>query len=768
MNDNVAKVPFPTSAILNKLSLVLFFLTLLLHSVIVFRVLPPYLFIKYQVAARQVVEGSLPTERFIDFSPLYLQIHVAAEKYLDHPDKTLLMVQVVLSAFAAVFLFRLLSQFYTLSIALLGTFLFVINHSVILHTGTFEPEPLIVFTTLGFLLFSVNSRPRSALLAGIFLGLSLLTRPNFFLLAVVTPFYYWLQIRSVRPWMRTVVCFLVPVVIALSLLTLRNSAAGGAPTPFSMNPGQVLFEGNNPNSLGQSATYPPLINDCRRDFPPESDYRHVLYRLFARRSMGKPLTVPEVNAYWIEKAGNFIMDHPRYFLGRLMEKVTCIFHSFRRHDIAYLYVKDKALAACLPSFPFALISVLALLGMVLSAGAWRERLLIYLFFFTQCGLMLALYVSERQRVAVVAVFIFFAAGAVQAMSRDRRILVIGLLIAALFFPILHITGDVDRESLHIAEQGETARELKIQAKTYREKGHLQLASRANAFWLSSVPYYPEDTRLAGLRFGDLTIEQQALETALLFKDPDPSKLFDLAILYIENGLYDPARPILRYLIDAGYRFNRRFIQSSQPHYYLARIEAMREHTAESVTHLQAALENNPGDPWVLSLLASLTGDKMYQEKLRRYFGEIDAAFFMGRAHYDTGMYPEAAESFARVVSLLPEYRKAKIYLSLALGASGKYQQAGRTYMAAVSQRRDGIFGEEQVLDFLRRWAGEAPHTREALHAVGTVLGEFGHYEEALAVLQKLGGYDPSNTEIERAVRWNQDALESYSRRFSVP
>ncbi len=293
---------------------ILFIFSILFQSVIIFEVLPPNAFFKYQVAAQHYLTHELEQERLLDFSPLYFYVHVIVKTCFPNPNPVILGIHILLAALSALLLFHLLHEFFPLSISLIGTLVFMTHRSVIVYTSTFEPEPFIIFFLLGFLVFTLKPHILSKCVAGIFLSLSLLTRSNFFPLIIVTPLFFRFAQKDRKKWLRAVLVFEIPIFLALSFLTLRNSTITGSFTPFSMNPGYVFFEGNNPNSTGESAIYPPLIYDSRKEFPLYADFRHELYRLFARRITKQPLSIAEVNAFWTQNCTSNFPTHLEHCL----------------------------------------------------------------------------------------------------------------------------------------------------------------------------------------------------------------------------------------------------------------------------------------------------------------------------------------------------------------------------------------------------------------------------------------------------------------------
>ncbi|MCP5102876.1 MAG: hypothetical protein GY950_05845, partial [bacterium] len=325
-------------------ALSIFLVSVLFHGILAFHFLPEKIvFTKYQTVAKEYMDGKISNERLLDVSPLYLFLNITAAKFSGKPYGFMLRVQVVLMSLAAALLFLLLKSFFNLSLSIAGAGAFVINKSVILYTRAMEPEPLIIFFMLGFIFFASRSTNTAAVLSGVFLGFSVLTRSNFFPIALIVPLLFFFKYgkENRKKWLRPSLLFGIPVFIVISFLAVRNSGLAGSFTLFQMNPGQVVFEGNNPNSWGESAVYPPLVNDYAWQFTDQADYQHVVYRQFARKITNENLTLNQVNWFWTQKGLNFIVDYPGHFFKRLLAKVNFVFHNYRRHDLANVFWNDQ-------------------------------------------------------------------------------------------------------------------------------------------------------------------------------------------------------------------------------------------------------------------------------------------------------------------------------------------------------------------------------------------------------------------------------------------
>jgi tetratricopeptide (TPR) repeat protein len=744
----------------------IFSVSLIFHSTIYFTIFSKNAeFSKYHTIATQYLHDEVCNERLLDFSPLYLYVHAASQKFFKNPDTIILWTQFILIAATCALFFILLRFFYGLSISLAGTAALLLSRSIILYAGVYEPEAFLVFFLIGFLTCTVRTSYLMTLFSGVFLGLCLLVRLNFFPLVAVAPLYFWFVRGKEIKVFRRITIFIIPVIIAVMVLMIRNQTITGSFNPMVMNPGYVFFEGNNPNANGQNAVYPPMVDNSIDEFLNEPDPAHAIYRFIPRRLAGKQLSIAAVNSYWAQKARNFISDHPIYWFRQVCNKLIFVFHNARWHDIAPVISNDLNLQKSrIPAVPFGLISAMALIGIILSFKAWKRQFIFYAVIICQIGVMALTYSSDRQRVSIIALFIFFALATLAAILsksyslRNKAIIVLGIIVLFSFF---WIKNDLITDCLYQRSQFDSAQISMYEASHARETGNLKTASDKNAFAYAHIPYLIE-SRLSGLRFGGKTYEQQALSVAeSLYSDKNnPSKQFDLATLYLENDKLNQSESIIQNLIRAKKRFSRNTTQSSQPYFYQASIDEKRGSRASAIVCFKKALEKNPGDPWVLSHLSVLTGDSLYKKQLSRYFDEIDCGYFMGLAFLSNKQFEPAVENLSYVVEKMPEYRDGFIYLAIALGGEKDFARAAQSYIKAMQKKRDPIFKEQEVLNIFNGWVENDPQNAEARMLLAMSLQDFGHYTEALKILNDLGNKNPA-LKNNPNIKWLVAALKKY-------
>jgi tetratricopeptide (TPR) repeat protein len=723
-------------------------LVIVLHGYLILKVFSPLQLSKYPRASEMYLKHELPAERLLDFSPLYLYLHVVSRELLAKPGPFIQWMHIFLTAVSASILFLLLHRFFHYATALVGGLAFVLDRSVIVYDQTFEPEPLVIFFLLGFLFYITKTRVRDHAVAGIFFALGILTRPNFLLVALLVPVYFYFQ-KVNREWLKSSFCFGVIVFTALTALWIRNANIIGYFSPFVMNPGTAIFEGNNPNSWGLSSVYPPVMKDLWKDHSDQPDYQHELYRRLARTITGSDLSVPQVNQYWTSKVVNYLVDHPIHALKLLRMKISNFFHQYQWHDLGNPFWNErKLISKRVPTIPFALVSSMALIGMILLGPKWKQFLLFYAVFFSQFIFMMVVYVSARQRVSIVSIFIFFFCACLQFVMEKRKHMLLILIILPLVF-VLHGRTDFMEEEDHLWSGIEESNRFYKDAYQSRNEGQLQEAVTLTLRSIAAAPWFYDSRRLSNLSYG---AEGPAANSLRFMSPRDFSTQFDSATLSINADRIGDAERTLNKLASNGYHFKRDQYEPSEPYYYLGRSAEKRKDKTSAVALFETALRRAPGNPATLAHLAVLTGYPEYRDKLFRYFDDVDAQFFLGKAYLEIGNGNEAAKCFSYVIQILPEYRSALIYLAASLGKAGKYEEGVARYRQAIKMKSDPLLLEEEILFLFRKRSEQSPDNSFTQYSYGVVLRQFGHFAEALEIQNKALLVDQRNQIIQDEIR----------------
>ena len=706
--------------------------TLALHSLIAWLFPTPVAFRKYALAAEQILSGQLPAERLMDFSPLYLQISILCERLFSQPELALTWIQIFLVALSNGLLYALFRQRFSAALAALAVGVLAFDRHVLIYEQVLEPEAWVLFFLIAILFFLGRDRP---LLAGLAAALSLATRPNLLPVFALVPLDMYFRGLRHRPLLRSTLAFGLPIALMFGLLMVRaHRITGDATTPV-MNPGTVFFEGNNPLSRGTSAVYPPAVLTYVHHGAEIPDSAHHFYRVVARAETGEDLSIAEVNAFWSGKAMAFIRDEPLRFSRLLLDKLVNAFHSFRWHDVPSAWRHDLRLYV--PTVPLALVSALALLGLLLESSRWRDSLLFYALILAQLGVMLVFYVSARQRVPLLPALLYFALIAIEAIRREKSGRILALVLVGTVTLALMLPSDLTRDESY-REQGLIATDQILGL--FRDPAQPQpLAQNADLVLeaLANSPWWLEWIRPAGLPQDDRPLEQQLADVLEDRNGGSAPERFDRALIQSQAGRDTEATQELESLRQEGTLFYRKAFSPSDPALLLGRLAAQRGEPAAAQNYFEGVLTRSPGDPFALAELAALNDDEASRARLERYFSTLDAHLLIGRAMLLHGRPAEAEAEFRAVVERLPDFREGYLMLAVAVGSSGRLDEAVRIY-------RDGIrFGVEPVqfstatVEIFRRWAQAYAEEPRAQLFTAQVLHQHGRLREAAARLEAI-------------------------------
>jgi len=95
-----------------------------------------------------------------------------------------------------------------------------------------------------------------------------------------------------------------------------------------------------------------------------------------------------------------------------------------------------------------------------------------------------------------------------------------------------------------------------------------------------------------------------------------------------------------------------------------------------------------------------------------------------------------AVRFIRVAKGLPDYRPAQIHLAAPKGLAGEEEAAASFYLDGVGARPDPVLLEKPLLQIFKARSEKSPADVRSLLEYGVVLRQFGHTQEALAVLNR--------------------------------
>jgi hypothetical protein len=281
---------------------------------------------------------------------------LAATVYLvaGHQPLVLAVVQAIIASLAPPVIFAIGARVFGWPAAALGAFLAALHPGLLAYTWKLHPlglDVLLLALTVLWVM-RMSASVRWGLMAGLTLGVTLMSRPTFFVAGAAALGFRWLSAR--HHWAPTLAALGLALVVALPW-TARNWALLGRPM-FISSSIEDVWKGNNPIASGSS--YMPNGLDVFSAAPAE---------LRVRFTQSSELALNEV---FTQEVTAFVSQHPGDFLALTARKFAYFWWASPQMGLLYppmwLFVYQ---GYALVIFGFAFVSVMT----ILRCGSADER-----------------------------------------------------------------------------------------------------------------------------------------------------------------------------------------------------------------------------------------------------------------------------------------------------------------------------------------------------------------------------------------------------------
>ncbi|MCG3139077.1 MAG: hypothetical protein HJJLKODD_02955 [Phycisphaerae bacterium] len=451
--------------------------------------------------AEQIVAGQWSEGRPFFRAPLY-PFFLAAIRAVSNADfVTARIVQHLLGALSCGLIYSLARKLFDSSVALLAGLMAAGYGPFIYQENELSLPTLEIFLFLLSLLAVWRAAERGSMvwwsLAGLFTGLTCITRPNFLLVIPVVILWGWVGFgfeqwnpfgSAWRKKTALAAAYGFGAVAAILPVTLHNRLMGGEWVLIASQGGVNFFIGNNPQADGRTALAPGAY------YPSEAHYVDSVWansRVMAEQDTGRKMSEKELSDYWYDRAWDYWRAEPWAAFRLTLIKGYYLLNGFEIESERSVYLDAlwSPLAKMLIyegwiAFPGGVVIPLAIVGLFglvpRSRGWWL---------LVGCGLaysasVVAFFVTARHRLPLFPLLIIFAAAMLHRIismvsQRQWRVLLwpgFGLVLAL----YLCNTRWFD------VRQIDLARQLRVVA-----YAHLRLGEFAEA-----VPFYQQALELA--------------------------------------------------------------------------------------------------------------------------------------------------------------------------------------------------------------------------------------------------------------------------------
>ena len=408
----------------------------------------PTLFAKYPFFAEKLAEGKDIGARLVDLSPFYLYLMTALKKVFDVDWTYVKFIQSFIGALNGLLVFAVGKRVFRQEVGFLAALMYALYGNLIILESTLEPTVFVLSFNLlavyGLVRFRGDGAPSGRawvwpLLAGLFAGLSIITKPNFLLFLPVGAVWLLASVGQTAGFQRRLantLFFFTAVLVVVIPVTVRNYVKLHDFVLVTADAGKVFFHGNGRGATALQGTGLP-DEGFLEEGADEPDYAHVMYRKTASKLIGRVLSPSESSKFWIRRALDDIISDPVAYMKLEVKKLFYFFNDYEMHYIASAYQEYKASIA-FPFIRYGVIASLGLLGMLLAFKNFKTYFLLYAAVFVYLFSGMLFLVQSRYRTPAVPYLCLFAGYAIYGLkemvvSKRFKTAAVVLIFLGLFF-----------------------------------------------------------------------------------------------------------------------------------------------------------------------------------------------------------------------------------------------------------------------------------------------------------------------------------------------
>ena len=521
----------------------------------------PMLFLKYPFFAEKLASGVDIGERLVDLSPFYLYFLTLLKRVFDIDWSYVKFIQSFIGALNCLLVYAVGARAFRKEVGFLAGLIISIYGNLIILESTLEPTMFVLLFNLlsVYLLLGVNengaSRKRrslSLLLAGLFAGFSIITKPNFLLfLPLATAWLLFCRDETLlfQRRLESGLLFCGAALLVVMPITVRNYVKLNDVVLVTADAGKVFYHGNGKGATALEGIVLPDEGFAEEGVD-EPDYAHVLFRKTAAILSGRELSPSEASSFWVRRTLNDIFNNPVSYTKLQVKKLFYFFNDYEMHYIASVYKEYKE-SLSFPFIRYGVIASLGLLGMVLGIRHFKELFLLYgtVFLYLLSGMLFV--VQSRYRTPAVPYLCLFGGYAVFAIkerlvAKRLKTVGVGLILLGVFF---FLTNFFYRDEIVGVDRWQQATKIHYQmgARPLFQKGKYQDAISESEKCLAIVPDFSPAYNLRGKSLALLGKHNESLENfeRVMTLSPNlPEGYKNAGFLYLLQGDTEKARHYL--------------------------------------------------------------------------------------------------------------------------------------------------------------------------------------------------------------------------------
>ena len=309
------------------------------------------------------------------------------------------LVQCILGAVTCFVLYLIGKEIYSNRIGIIASSIAALYYPFIQMPIYLVTETLSIFLLLFSLWWLVKTKKNNSswnfIISGILLGIASLTRSTFFGFYLLLPFIFMITSPQKKKGLYQGILVFAGIILAISPWVIRNYLHFQQIIPMSTRSGFVLYQGHNPMATGENGGWWPMGKEY---IVPEETFQ---------------MSELEKNAYFGEKAKNFIINNPKASFYLFFRKVLNMWRPY--------YSGTSLISKLVMLFSYLPVMILGTIGIFFSYKSWRKTTLLVAFIIYYVVVHAILVGTIRYRWPAMPFFFIFTAFTLDNLLEKYRI-----------------------------------------------------------------------------------------------------------------------------------------------------------------------------------------------------------------------------------------------------------------------------------------------------------------------------------------------------------
>nr|MBN2278927.1 tetratricopeptide repeat protein [candidate division Zixibacteria bacterium] len=645
--------------------------------------------------AREIIGGNFWGNEAYFRGPLYPYILALFLKITGQSLFWTRFLQIIIASLSAVLVLKLGEHTISKKAGIIAGFGYAVYGTLVFYETMLLIPVLFIFLNLLAVYFLSLAKEQNLFrwwfIAGLFLGLAAIARPN--VLILIPFFLVWIYIirrghEKLKKLLTIAAIYAAGLLIPILSVTLRNYIVTGEAIMISSQGGVNIYIGNNPDAEGLTMLMPEVKLD---ESLPWNEFTRAT-RETAEKEAGHPLTAAEESSFWTRKAVDFVFHNPGKFISLIFKKTIYFLLGFENSDQTDIYQSRRysSLYSLLIwknvlYFPFGLLLPLGLIGMVIGWGKRKELALFYIFIIGYAPTVILFLVTARHRLPIVPFMLLFAAIAVLALieiikkKNWNKITIFGVALIVLLVFANRTYFDIGFENAFL-----THFNLGI---TYERQGKLPQAEIEYRLAIEENPYSATGLNNLGVVMyhqGKLDQALEVLERAIKY-DPNFADAYNnIGLVYEGRNNFPQAINYYR----QAFVIDPKLYQSQMN---IGDIHLTQKQYDQAEESYRRALEIAPEAPEIYFKLGGLyarmtrydQAEQMYERG--EQYGELSASDYVNRAniYYMTRRPDRAIETYRKAIAKDQSLPQAYFGLALTFDSYGYPKDSALVYLRRI-------------------------------------------------------------------------------------